>query len=73
VCLATAYIENEGQQEEVMQDVAWIESGSDGLLLGAFLGESKLFQAKIKQVDLVHNSIVLEMTASNPASRERGD
>jgi len=61
MCLTTAYVENEGQEEEVMRDVAWIESGSDGLRLGAFLGESKLLQARIKRIDLIHNSIILEM------------
>ncbi|MEA3341988.1 MAG: CooT family nickel-binding protein [Chloroflexota bacterium] len=67
MCLATAYIENEGEQEEVMQDVAWIELGSDGLRLGAFLGESKLLQARIKRIDLVHNSIILKEMADDPA------
>jgi len=67
MCLATVYVEDDGQREEVMQDVAWIKPGSGGLQLITFLGESRLFQAKIKSVDLVHGLIVLErMTTDSP-------
>jgi predicted RNA-binding protein len=66
MCLATAYVEDDGQREEVMQDVAWIKPENGGLQLITFLGESRLFQAKIKSVDLVNGSIVLERMATNP-------
>jgi predicted RNA-binding protein len=65
VCLATVYIEHDGQQEKVMQDVAWIRPESHGLQLITLLGESKLFEASIKSIDLVKGSIVLEMNASD--------
>jgi predicted RNA-binding protein len=66
MCLATVYVENDGQQEEVMQDVAWIKPQSGGLQLITFLGESRLFQAMIKSIDLVNGSIVLERMITNP-------
>jgi predicted RNA-binding protein len=66
MCLATAYVEDDGQREEVMQDVAWIEPENGGLQLITFLGESRLFQAKIKSVDLMNGSIVLERMTTNP-------
>lgn len=67
MCLATVYVENDGQQEEVMQDVAWIRPQSGGLQLISFMGENRLFQAQIKSIDLVHGSIVLErMTTNSP-------
>ena len=65
MCLATVYVEDDGQKEEVMQDVAWIKPGSGGLRLITFLGESRLFQAKIKSIDLVNGSIVLERMTTN--------
>ena len=73
MCLATAYVENDGQKEEVMQDVAWIRPESRGLQLTTLLGESKLFQANIKSIDLVKGTIVLEMTTdpSYPSLPER--
>jgi predicted RNA-binding protein len=78
MCLATVYVENDGQQEEVMQDVAWIRPQSGGLQLISFLGESRLFQAQIKSIDLVNGSIVLERMTTNPSQNgiqleEEGD
>jgi predicted RNA-binding protein len=66
MCLATVYVEKDGQEEEVMQDVAWIRPQGSGLQLISFMGESRLFQAKIKSIDLVHGSIVLEKMPTNP-------
>ena len=66
MCLATVYVKDDGQREEVMQDVAWIKPGSGGLELITFLGERRLFQAKIKSVDLVNGSIVLERMTTDP-------
>ncbi len=60
MCLATAYIENNGQKEEVMHDVAWIEFEGQAVGLMTLLGERKLFQARIKSIDLLNSSIVLE-------------
>lgn len=59
MCLATAYLEHNGQTEEVMDDVAWIRPQDHGLQLVTFLGESKLFQAQIKSIDLVKGLIIL--------------
>ena len=60
MCLATVYVESDGQKEEVMHDVAWIKPESSGIHLITLIGESKLFQAKIKSIDLVNGSIILE-------------
>ena len=60
MCLATVYVEKNGEKEELMQDVAWIKPESTGLQLITFMGESKLFEAEIKHIDLVNSSIVLE-------------
>ena len=60
MCLATVYVEDDGQREEVMQDVAWIKPANGGLELIAFLGESKLFQAHIESIDLMNSLIVLK-------------
>ena len=75
MCLATVYIENNGQREEVMQDVAWIVPESGWLQLITLLGESRSFQAKIKGIDLVNSLIILEKTSAEspemvPADQE---
>jgi len=66
MCLATVYIESNGQKEEVMHDVAWIHPESRGLQLTTLIGESRLFQAEIKSIDLMNGSIVLRKTATTP-------
>lgn len=66
MCLATAYLEDGDQREKVMQDVAWIVPESSGTQLIPFLGEGKLFQAKIKSIDLLNSSIVLERIPKDP-------
>ena len=60
MCLATVYIDKNGQKEEVMRDVAWIEPEGDQLLLIGFLGEERLLHSRIKSIDLLDSSIVLE-------------
>ena len=67
MCLATVYIEDDdGQREQVMQDVAWIKPESSGLQLTTLLGESRLFQAQIESIDLMKSTIILKrMTADS--------
>jgi len=71
MCLATVYIEDDGQREEVMQDVAWIKPASGGLQLITLLGESKLFQAQIESIDLMNSLIVLKRMTTNEDTRGR--
>jgi len=70
VCLATVYVESDGKKEEVMHDVAWIKPESCGLRLITLMGESKLFHAKIKSIDLLNSSIVLKGITANPPQTE---
>ena len=49
-----------------MRDAAWIKPRSHGLQFVALLGESRLFQAKIKNIDLLHGSVVLKRMTMNP-------
>jgi predicted RNA-binding protein len=65
MCLATVYIEDDGQREKVMQDVAWIEPANGGLELSTLLGERKSFQAQIERIDLMNGVIVLKSTTAD--------
>ncbi len=60
MCLATAYVESEDHKEEMMRDVAWIGAESQGVVMISFLGERQVSHARIKSVDLVHGTIILE-------------
>ena len=68
MCLATVYVEDDGQREEVMRDVAWIEPANGGLLLTTLLGESKQFRAQIESIDLLHSLIVLKRIIAAPGT-----
>ena len=53
-----------------MRDVAWIVPESGGLQLMPFLGENRLVQAKIKSIDLLNGSVVLERMVADPPQVE---
>jgi predicted RNA-binding protein len=57
--LATVYVEKNGEKEEVMRDVGWIRPEDGGLRLIDFMGQDRLVQAEIKDIDLMKSSIVL--------------
>lgn len=60
MCLATVYVDHNGRREEIMRDVAWVESEGDRLRLIGFLGEETRLQTRIKRIDLLDSFIVLE-------------
>jgi len=73
MCLATVYVEDDGQREKVMQDVAWIKPANGGLQLTTLFGESRLFQAQIESIDLMNSLIVLKKMTTDSPEWEPGD
>jgi predicted RNA-binding protein len=74
MCLATVYIEDDdGQREQVMQDVAWIKPEDGGLQLIPLFGESRLLQAQIESIDLMNSLIVLKRMTTNSAKGVSAD
>jgi len=73
MCLATVYIEDDGQREQVMQDVAWIKPANGGLQLTTLFGESRLFQAQIESIDLMNSLIVLKRVTIDSPEGVPGD
>ena len=62
--MATVYVERNGEKEEVMQDVGWIKPEAGGVRLIGLMGESRLVQARIKDINLMSSSIILEGASS---------
>jgi predicted RNA-binding protein len=60
MCLATAYIEENGQMEEVLRDVAWVEFEREVVGLMTLMGDKKLVKARIKSIDLMNGFITFE-------------
>ena len=61
MCLSNVfYIDSDGQQREVMRDVAQMEARNNGFLLMGLLGEQKFVQGEVKSVDFIDkHSVVL--------------
>jgi len=61
MCLSNVfYVDSNGQQQEVMQDVAQLEAHNNGFLLTGLLGEQKFVQGEVKIIDFVDkHSVVL--------------
>jgi len=61
MCLSNVfYIDSNGQQQEVMRDVAQMEAHNNGFLLTGLLGEQKFVQGEVRTIDFVdEHSVVL--------------
>ena len=62
MCQSNAYLEQDGQQQLVIEDVGLVRPEGDKILLISIFGEERLVDANIKMIDLLHHKIVLEKT-----------
>ena len=60
MCLSRAYVARNGERGLLMEDVASVEIKDNKLLLKTLFGEEKEIEAKIRKIDFVARSIVLE-------------
>ena len=60
MCLSKAYVARNGERGLLMEDVASVEIKDNKLLLKTLFGEEKEIEAKIRKIDFVARSIVLE-------------
>jgi len=60
MCLSNVfYIDAKGQQQELMRDVAQMEARDDGFLLTGLLGEQKIVQGEVVNIDFVDKHYVI--------------
>ena len=61
MCLSNVFsIDLDGQQQEVMRDVAQMKAHDNGSLLTGLLGEQKFVQGEVRTIDFVDkHSVVL--------------
>ena len=60
MCLSKAYVARNGERRLLMEDVASVEIKDNKLLMKTLFGEEKEIEAKIRKIDFVARSIVLE-------------
>ena len=60
MCLSNVFcIDSDGQQEEIMRDVAHMEAHQNGFMLAGLLGEQKFVEGKVKSIDFVDKHTVV--------------
>jgi len=60
VCLSNVfYVDSNGQQQEIMRDVAQLEAHNNGFLLTGLLGEQKFVQGEVRTIDFVDKHSVV--------------
>jgi predicted RNA-binding protein len=60
MCQSNAYLEDNGQEELILEDVGLIKPEDGKILLISIFGEEELVDADIKMIDLLHHKIVLQ-------------
>jgi predicted RNA-binding protein len=68
MCLSNVlYIDSNGQQQELMRDVAQMEAHDGGFLLTGLLGEQKFVQGEVRTIDFVDKHSVVLGVKNNKA------
>jgi predicted RNA-binding protein len=61
MCMATAYLKRKSGKEVLLEDVAYVQQQEEtSLLLKPLLGGQKQIRAKIKEIDFLNSTILLE-------------
>jgi predicted RNA-binding protein len=61
MCIATVYLDTNGEQKEVMRDVIRIEAENGRFQLVNLLGEEKYLEGKLKRIDFwEEHAVVIE-------------
>ena len=60
MCQSSAYLDRDGEEELILEDVGLIRPEGDKILLISIFGEEQVVDAKIELIDLLHHKIVLK-------------
>jgi len=59
MCETTVYLNDDGQEQKVMEDVVLMQPEGDAYLLVNLLGEQKLVQGRIVKMDFLKHAVHL--------------
>ena len=73
MCLSNVfYIDLDGEQQEIMRDVAQMEAHNNGYLLTGLLGEQKFVQGDVRTIDFIDkHSVVIGINGINTVNNEQ--
>lgn len=60
MCLAKAYLQEKGEKELLLQEVALVEIENKKLILSTIFGEKREIEADLKEIDFQNSSVILE-------------
>jgi len=59
MCEAKIYVSEDGEDRQIMEDVALVQPEGDAYLLVSLLGEQKLVQGRIEKIDFLKHTVHL--------------
>jgi predicted RNA-binding protein len=59
MCLSAAYVIDNGQKEEVLNDVAFLKAEGNGFRLTTLLGDNKFVEGRIESIDFMNEHSVV--------------
>ena len=66
MCIATVYVDTDGELKEVMRDVIRIEAENSRFQLVNLLGEEKYLEGKLKSINFwEEHSVVIKQSAES--------
>ena len=60
MCESNAYLVNQGKEEEIMQDVQFLDVDDGELVLRNLFGVEKKLRARVKAINFARHKILLE-------------
>lgn len=60
MCQSTVYAREDGQEELVLEEVAWVGANGDEVTMRTLFGEPVSLSARIIEIDLMKHRIILE-------------
>jgi predicted RNA-binding protein len=59
MCEAKVYLDNDGEEQQIMEDVVLVQPEGEAYLLVSLLGEQKLVQGRIEKIDFLRHTVHL--------------
>lgn len=59
MCLSTAFVIDNGQREEILNDVAFLKAEGNGFRLTTLLGENRFVEGCIESIDFMNEHSVV--------------
>jgi len=64
MCLAKVYLDNNGERELLLEEVAVVDIVDGKLVLRSIFNEQKSVEARIRQIDFANSNVILEKVGS---------